>query len=140
MMLKPKRLFMKKLFLICLITWGWTTVAQETEGISDTSKDRSSEDFYIEEAADPDAFFIDHKVKQGEQVAMISRQYMVEPKEIYLYNADAVNGLKGGTVLKIPLHKSKKKDIDGFIKELEKSKGGSVQVAAPHKKIKMGVM
>ncbi|MGQ2984221.1 LysM peptidoglycan-binding domain-containing protein [Flavobacterium sp.] len=131
---------MKKLFLLGFIIWGCAAMAQETEGVSDTSKDRSSEDFYVEEEAESGSFFIEHKVTQGEQMAMISRQYLIEPKEIYLYNTDAVNGIKSGTVLKIPLHKSKKKNLDGFIKELEKSNGGSVQVAAPQKKMKMGVM
>jgi len=131
---------MKKLFLLGFIIWGYAATAQETEGVSDTSKDRSSEDFYVEEEAESGSFFIEHKVTQGEQMAMISRQYLIEPKEIYLYNTDAVNGIKNGTVLKIPLHKSKKKNLDSFIKELEKSNGGSVQVAAPQKKMKMGVM
>lgn len=131
---------MKRLFLLCLVILGCTAVAQEKEGVSDTSKDRSDEDFYVEEAAEADSFFIEHKVKQGEQVAMISRQYMVDPKDIYLYNTEAVNGVQSGTVLKIPLHKSKKKNLDGFIKELEKNNGGSVQVSAPQKKMKMGVM
>lgn len=116
-------------------------VAQDLkEGVSDTSKDRSDEDFYVEEAADDDAFFIEHKVAQGEQVAMISRKYMIAPNDIYLYNNQAVHGVDGGMVLKIPLHKSKKQDLAGFIKELEKKNGGTVQVAAPLKRKKMGIM
>ncbi|AWH85578.1 hypothetical protein HYN59_10865 [Flavobacterium album] len=122
---------------------GYAATAQDIEKEEESTAnvhDRSSEDFYVEEDAEPGAFFIDHKVMQGEQVAMICRRYMLEPADIYLFNSDAVNGIAKGTVLKIPLHRSKKKDLDGFIKELEKKNGGSPQVAAPQKRKKMGVM
>lgn len=88
------------------------------------------------EEPDPDAFFIDHNVTMGETMIMVSRKYMVDPKEIYDYNEEAVQGLKSGTILKIPLHKSAKKDLDGFKKALEKKKGGPIQVPAPPKKKK----
>ncbi len=136
---------MKRMFLLCFIVLGYSAAAQEVEEedgkvLVQNAKDWSSEDFYVDEEADQDAFFIDHYVMAGEQVMMISKKYMVDPKDIYKYNADAVNGLAKGTVLKIPLHKSKKGDLSGFIKELEKKKGSTVQVAAPHKRKKMGVM
>ncbi len=136
---------MKRIFLMCLVVWGFSATAQEVEDgeekvVIQNPTDRSDEDFYVDEDAEPGAFFIDHKVIQGEQMAMISRKYLIDPKEIYLYNNDAVNGIHAGVVLKIPLHKSKKKDIVGFIGELEKKNGGSVQVASPTKRKKMGIM
>ena len=85
---------------------------------------------------DPDAFFIEHKVLMGEKIFMISRKYMVDPFDIYEYN-DAVNGVKDGTILYIPLHKSKKKDLDKFKAELVKRNGGQpIQVGAPPKREK----
>ncbi|MEL1242964.1 hypothetical protein AAEO56_01710 [Flavobacterium sp. DGU11] len=134
---------MKRIFLMCLIFLGYGAMAQDVENDSGNIAnihDRSSEDVYVEEEAEPGAFFIDHKVMQGEQMAMISRKYMVAPGDIYLYNNDAVNGITKGMTIKIPLHKSKKKDLDGFIKELEKKNGATPQVAAPQKRMKIGVM
>ena len=70
---------------------------------------------------------------------MVSRKYMVDPKDIYEYNDWAVNGMQAGMVLKIPLHKSHKKDLDAFKAQLEKEHGGPIQVAAPPKKKKKDI-
>ncbi|WP_294821551.1 LysM domain-containing protein [uncultured Flavobacterium sp.] len=78
-----------------------------------------------------DSFFITHKVEQGEKIIMISRKYLVDPKDIYAFNKSAVNGISGGTVLLIPLHKSAKADLKTFVKELETERGSLVRVPAP---------
>lgn len=44
-----------------------------------------------------------HTVALGETVRMISKKYLVDPSEIYKLNKDAVNGVSGGMVLRIPV-------------------------------------
>lgn len=128
----------KLLLLICTFLALNYVSAQNTE----VEYDEREEDLYLaeEEKEDPDAFFIDHKVMMGEKMIMISRKYMVDPKDIYKYNEDAINGVKEGLILKIPLHKSHKRDLDAFKAELEKKKGGPIQVPAPPKKRKRPVI
>lgn len=132
---------MKKLLLLFLFTFFSMNAAfaQNDEIYEDTNTEDadSYEDEYEEE--DPDAFFIDHKITLGEKMIMVSRKYMVDPKDIYEYNDWAVNGLEAGMILKIPLHKSHKKDLDAFKAELEKKHGGPIQVAAPPKKKKKDI-
>lgn len=132
---------MKRILLAyCLIFPSLPMMAQEDENYpaADTLaayeplKQFPNEDYEV----DPDAFFIEHKVLMGEKVFMISKKYMVDPFDIYEYN-DAVNGIKDGTILYIPLHKSKKKDLDKFKAELVKKNGGNpIQVPAPPKREK----
>ena len=85
------------------------------------------------ELIDYDTYFIDHKTTMGERMVMISKKYMVAPDEIYKYNEvqDDKMGLVPGQILKIPLHESKKQDLDKFKAELIKKNGGNpIQVPA----------
>lgn len=128
---------MKKLLLLALFAClPYNSVFAQNDGDEENTNEYETEDVYNndEEEEDPDAFFIDHKVMLGEKMIMISRKYMVDPKDIYEYNDWAVNGLKEGMILKVPLHKSHKKDLDAFKEKLEKEKGGPIQVPAPPKK------
>ncbi len=127
---------MKKLLLLFLFTFFSfnAAFAQDDEINEDTNTEDVSTDEEEYEEEDPDAFFIDHKITLGEKMIMVSKKYMVDPKDIYKYNDWAVNGLQPGLVLKIPLHKSHKKDLDAFKAKLEKEKGGPIQVATPRRK------
>ena len=133
---------MKRILLAyCLVLCSVPMMAQEDEDFAATDttsvyqeplKQFPDEDYEV----DPDAFFIEHKVLMGEKIFMISKKYMVDPFDIYEYN-DAVNGVKDGTILYIPLHKSKKKDLEKFKAELVKKNGGNpIQVPAPPKREK----
>ena len=85
------------------------------------------------EFMDLDTYFIDHKTTMGERLIMISKKYMVDPDEIYKYNIVETDkmGIAPGQILKIPLHESKKKDLDKFKEELIKKNGGNpIQVPA----------
>lgn len=121
----------RTLLLVCVLLAINYASAQDDTQVQDST---STEDVYVDEEEDADAFFIDHKVTMGEKVIMISKKYMVDPKDIYKYNEEAVNGVEKDMILKIPLHKSHKKDLEGFKAQLEKQKGGPIQVAAPPKK------
>jgi LysM repeat protein len=123
----------KILLLSCALLAFNHTFAQDDRQSQDS---QYTENTYAdeEEPEDADAFFIDHKVTLGEKIIMISKKYMVDPKDIYKYNEEAINGVDEGVVLKIPLHKSHKKDLEGFKQQLEKKNGGPIQVAAPPKK------
>ncbi|RZJ67434.1 MAG: LysM peptidoglycan-binding domain-containing protein [Flavobacterium sp.] len=46
---------------------------------------------------------VDHTVMMGESVRMLSKKYLVPPSEIYRLNKFAVDGIKEGMVLKIPV-------------------------------------
>lgn len=46
---------------------------------------------------------ITHPVKMGETIRTISQKYLVEPGEIYQFNKYAVDGIKAGMVLQIPV-------------------------------------
>ncbi len=46
---------------------------------------------------------ISHQVKMGETIRTISQKYLVEPGEIYQFNKYAVNGIKQGMTLQIPV-------------------------------------
>lgn len=46
---------------------------------------------------------IDHQVKLGESVRLLSKKYLVDPSEIYKLNKFAVDGISEGMVLKIPI-------------------------------------
>lgn len=48
-----------------------------------------------------------HTVIKGETVSEIAQKYKVKPSEIYELNPDAVNGIKGKTVLLIPTNTKK---------------------------------
>lgn len=121
----------RTLLLVCALLAINYASAQDDTQVQDST---STEDVYPDEEEDADAFFIDHKVTMGEKVIMISKKYMVDPKDIYKYNEEAVNGVEKDMILKIPLHKSHKKDLEGFKAQLEKEKGGPIQVPAPPKK------
>lgn len=138
---------MKKLLLLALFAClpYNSLFAQNNYGNEESDDEYDTEEVYTddeEEEEDPDAFFIDHKILPGERMIMISKKYMVDPKDIYEYNEWAVGGYdskQGGGVLKIPLHKSHKKDLDAFKAKLEKEKGGPIQVPAPPKKKKKDI-
>lgn len=120
----------KILFMAGMLFLSFQGIAQE-DGINANEQKQNIVEVEYEEP-DPDAFFIDHKITMGETMIMIARKYMVSPMDIYKYNEAAVHGITSGNVLKIPLHKSAKKDLDGFIKSLEKKNGGqSIQVETP---------
>lgn len=46
---------------------------------------------------------IEHQVKLGESVRLLSKKYLVDPAEIYKLNKFAVEGIQEGMVLKIPV-------------------------------------
>jgi LysM repeat protein len=46
---------------------------------------------------------ITHPVQMGETIRTISQKYLVEPGEIYQFNKYAVNGIKQGMTLQIPV-------------------------------------
>lgn len=79
------------------------------------------------EMMDLDTYFIDHKTTMGERMIMISKKYMVDPKDIYEFNIveSGPNGINPGTIIKIPLHKSHKKDLEKFKELLIKQNGGN---------------
>lgn len=52
---------------------------------------------------DQEVDIINHEVKLGESVRMISKKYLVDPAEIYKLNKFAVDGISEGMVLKIPV-------------------------------------
>jgi len=60
---------------------------------------------------------INHTVELGETVLMICKKYVVLPKDFYVYNKEAIHGIKTNEVLRIPLHKSKKKNIKDLYKQ-----------------------
>ena len=59
-----------------------------------------------------------HKVKQGETIESISKEYYVTPLDIYALNPDAKNGLKLNSVLIIPKSKLELKPKVTIVKEL----------------------
>ena len=46
---------------------------------------------------------INHEVKLGESIRLLSKKYLVDPAEIYKLNKFAVDGISEGMVLKIPV-------------------------------------
>ncbi|WP_335974388.1 LysM peptidoglycan-binding domain-containing protein [Gaetbulibacter jejuensis] len=62
--------------------------------------------------------FKTHKVKQGETIEDIAKQYLVTPFDIYALNPDAKKGLKVNTVLIIPTSKVKEEDLTTETKEI----------------------
>lgn len=46
---------------------------------------------------------IDHQVKLGESVRLLSKKYLVDPSKIYELNRFAVDGISEGMILKIPV-------------------------------------
>ena len=46
---------------------------------------------------------VNHEVKLGESVRLLSKKYLVDPTEIYKLNKFAVDGISEGMVLKIPI-------------------------------------
>ena len=59
-----------------------------------------------------------HKVKQGETIESIAKQYLVTPFDIYALNPDAKKSIGPNTVLIIPTSKVKNEPIPETIKEL----------------------
>lgn len=60
-----------------------------------------------------------HKVKQGETIESISKQYYVTPFDIYALNPDAKKGLKANSVLIIPKSKVNLEPKVTIVKELQ---------------------
>jgi LysM repeat protein len=52
---------------------------------------------------DQEVDVINHEVKFGESVRLLSKKYLVDPAEIYKLNKFAVDGISEGMVLKIPV-------------------------------------
>ncbi len=52
---------------------------------------------------DPPVQIIQHEVKMGETVRMISKRYLVPPADIYKLNRFAVDGIRAGMVLHVPV-------------------------------------
>ncbi len=46
---------------------------------------------------------VQHNVKLGESVRMLSKKYQVAPSEIYRFNKFAIDGISQGMVLQIPV-------------------------------------
>lgn len=124
---------MKKLLLLFTVLLVFANAnAQE-------DNDNQSSDAPIEGApVDLDTYFIDHVTTMGERLIMVSKKYMVDPQEIYKYNIveSDKNGMVPGQTLKIPLHESKKKDLEKFKEELIKKNGGNPIQVAPVPPIK----
>ncbi|MGZ0017801.1 LysM peptidoglycan-binding domain-containing protein [Yeosuana sp. AK3] len=60
-----------------------------------------------------------HKVKQGETIESISKEYYVTPFDIYALNPDAKKGLKPNTILIIPKAKVSLEPKITIVKELQ---------------------
>lgn len=60
---------------------------------------------------------INHTVEIGETVLMICKKYVVLPADFYKYNKEAIHGVSPNEVLRIPIHKSKKKNVLQNIKK-----------------------
>lgn len=58
----------------------------------------------------PQEVVVLHQVEKGETVLMICKKYMVLPDDFYKYNKEAIHGVSENTMLRIPMHKSKKKN------------------------------
>lgn len=119
---------MKKLLLLLAAFLVLQNAAAQDDRDSQTTTEDAPP-----ELIDYDTYFIDHKTTMGERMIMISKKYMVAPDEIYKYNEvqDDKMGLVPGQILKIPLHESKKQDLDKFKAELIKKNGGNpIQVPA----------
>lgn len=52
---------------------------------------------------DPPVQIVTHQVKIGETIRMISKRYLVPPADIYKLNRFAVDGIRAGMVLHIPV-------------------------------------
>jgi len=59
---------------------------------------------------DKEEVIINHKVELGETVLLICKKYVVLPNDFYKYNKEAIHGIRTNEMLRIPLHKSKKKN------------------------------
>ncbi|KJD31374.1 peptidoglycan-binding protein [Tamlana nanhaiensis] len=62
--------------------------------------------------------FSTHRVKDGETVEALAKQYYVTPADIYSLNPDAKKGLQANTILIIPISKANKPKVT-IVKELE---------------------
>ncbi|NCO62618.1 MAG: LysM peptidoglycan-binding domain-containing protein [Flavobacteriales bacterium] len=60
-----------------------------------------------------------HKVKQGETIESISKEYYVTPFDIYVLNPDAKKGLKPNAILIIPKAKEELEPKITIVKELQ---------------------
>ncbi|KJD33184.1 peptidoglycan-binding protein [Tamlana sedimentorum] len=83
---------MKK-FLIALILIGWFSTANAQN-------------------------FSTHRVKEGETVEALAKQYFVTTADIYSLNPDAKKGLQANTILIIPISKAEKPKVT-IVKELQ---------------------
>jgi LysM repeat protein len=140
-------MMMKRVLFTCLslLLFGSLSAQEDKEAQSTEATqtaEAGGETVITDPEMDLDSYFIDHKVTMGEKMIMISRKYMVDPNDIYEFN-DVANSLPAGFVLKIPLHKSHKKNLDAFKELLIKQNGGRpIKVFAPapreRKEIKPG--
>lgn len=73
------RKLMLSFVMLCLIQLGWTQNKNQEVDI------------------------VSHTVQMGETVRMLSKKYLVDPSEIYKLNKFAVDGIRQGMVLQIPV-------------------------------------
>lgn len=59
-----------------------------------------------------------HKVKKGETITQIAKQYLVTPFDLFALNPDAKQGLKPDMVLIIPTSRVKNEDVPAETREL----------------------
>jgi LysM repeat protein len=59
--------------------------------------------FGQEKKKEQEVDIVNHKVKLGESVRLLSKKYVVDPSEIYKLNKFAVAGISEGMLLKIPV-------------------------------------
>jgi len=89
---------MKRIITLLLMTFMMTgyVSAQEKSGAGKDSK--------------PEVV-VQHQVELGETVLMICKKYVILPEDFYKYNKEAIHGITANEILRIPLHKSKKKSL-----------------------------
>ena len=87
---------MKRLITLLMITFLTTGYASAQE--KDENKPKEE-------------VVINHTVELGETVLLVCRKYVILPDDFYKYNKEAIHGIRPNDVLRIPLHKSKKKNI-----------------------------
>lgn len=71
--------------------------------------------------------YLHYKVKEGETVYKIAKKHQITPFDIYRINPDAVNGVKGGSVLLLPITIKGKTLVNTKTKTEEKNTTHTVQ-------------
>ncbi len=71
--------------------------------------------FSLQQAICQEFNIVTHTVKLGESVRMLSKKYRVAPSEIYKLNKFAIDGIKEGMVLHIPLEQKESVLIEEIV-------------------------